>query len=125
MGVGQKTITYVLKNDAGDLIDINSETFSDSGIGHVKSFTGLDYGVYTLDVSMTAEVNGTNLIPVTAHYIIMCVANEPNPQTELHKPLLASYLALAAENDEVPEVAQGKQIELAYMMNDPGKKTNT
>jgi hypothetical protein len=104
MGVGQKTITYVLKNEAGDIVELKNETFSDNGIGHVKKFENLDYGVYTLDVSMTADVNGTQLIPVTAHYILMCVANEPNPNTELHKPLLASYLALAAENTEIQEV---------------------
>lgn len=123
-GVGDKTITYVLKKIDGTLVTSPVETFSDYGTKKIKIFDNLTYGIYTLDVSMTTEVNGVRLTPVTASYIIMCVANEPNPNTQIHQPLLASYMPIAAGKTEVQTVPQGKQIEIAYMLNDPAKKTD-
>ena len=77
---------------------------------------------------MTASVNGEELTPVSSSYVIMCVANAPNPNTEIHKPLLATYMPIAAELKEgetVATVPQGKQVSLCYMLNDPAKLTNT
>lgn len=126
-GVAEKTVTLFLKKD-NNLVKDMSDTFSDYGVKKVYSFSGLEYGIYTLDVIMTASVNEEKLSPISSSYVIMCTANAPNPNTEMHKPLLATYMPIAAElkdGETIATVPQGKQVSLGYMLNDPVKLTNT
>ncbi len=116
-GIGEKIITFTLKKDDGTTTQ-TLETFTTSGSERNKTFSNLAYGVYTLEVSMTTTVNGKDLTPVQYFYTILCAANPPDPLTEFHQPIIASYLP-------IQEVSQGSQIEFYYMLNDPAKKTNS
>lgn len=116
-GIGEKIITFTLKKDDGTTIQA-VESFTTSGSERNKTFSNLAYGVYTLEVSMTTTVNGKDLPPVQYFYTILCAANPPDPLTEFHQPVIASYLP-------VQEISQGSQVEFYYMLNDPAKKTNS